>query len=233
MLIGFSGMTHLGQTLMAASRLRGFEVTATDLEKCDLIMVTQDVEDHTDLKEVDRHMQHVADIGVVPTVLVSQVPPGYTRSWSEKWSPDGNLYYQVDTIIMHSALRRATFPERFVVGCPQTGLRLHDNYRAWLSAFECHVVMMNYESAELTKLAINYYLAKQIEVTNELAGLAEKLGANWPDMIPGLRRDARIGHYLRPGEIGGHLPRDVRTIVKLLKETTIPPCDDAEFGMTP
>src|SRR5262249_19882548 len=90
-------------------------------------------------------------------------------------------------------------------------------------AFNCPIVRMNYESAELCKLAINYYLAKQIETANELAQLADALGAYWPDVVSGLRLDKRIGEhaYIVPGEIGGHLPRDVKTIERLLEEHNV------------
>ena len=78
---------------------------------------------------------------------------------------------------------------------------------------------MTYEGAELTKLAVNYYLSKQIEATNELARVAETLGIDWTEMIEGIRLDARIGAYLAPGDPrGGHLARDVKTIEKLLEE---------------
>jgi UDPglucose 6-dehydrogenase len=82
---------------------------------------------------------------------------------------------------------------------------------------------MSFESAELSKLAINYLLAKQLEAANALARIADHIGAVWDEMIPGLRLDARIGQhaYLRPGEPNGHLLRDVRTIERLLKEAML------------
>jgi len=232
MLIGFSGMSHLGQTMREASHLRGFKTTVTDLEDCDLVFVTQDVEDHDDLKQVDWHMQHVCDMDDLTVVLVSQVPPGYTKSWAFDRecrqlgaAKFGHLFYQVDTIIMNAALRRATFPERFVVGCahPESA-ELPWAYLEWLDPFDCPVCLMSYESAELTKLAVNYFLAKQVEVTNDLAKIAEHVGADWVDMIEGIRLDARIGAYLLPGDPrGGHLGRDVKTIEKLLEEACTTP----------
>ena len=60
---------------------------------------------------------------------------------------------------------------------------------------------MSYESAELTKIALNLYLVAQLETTNMLAKVAEKVGANWNDIIPALQTDKRIGQhaYLKPG----------------------------------
>jgi UDPglucose 6-dehydrogenase len=218
MKIGFCGMTHLGQTLKKASEIRGFDIAVGYVSDIDVMFVTLDVEDHEDLDELRTYMEYAVELPThIPVVLVSQVPPGFTRPWAKK---RGNIFYQVDTIIMNRALERATLPERFIVGCedwrePPTG-----PYAAFLAAFNCPVMTMSYESAELSKLAINYYLAKQIEATNKLAAVARHIGGDWDQMIPGLRLDARIGAqaYIRPGEVNGHLTRDVRTIERLLKE---------------
>src|SRR5689334_16630103 len=115
--VGFTGMTHLGRTLMEETRLRGFEATSLADGNYDLLLVTEDVLDHSKLKDVDNHMHYAVALRI-PIVLVSQVPPGYTRTWAKHIS---HLYYQVDTIIMSCALRRATFPERIVVGCEHPG----------------------------------------------------------------------------------------------------------------
>lgn len=218
MLVGFVGETHLGRTLKAATEIRGISTckgvgvgaTAT------LVFVTPDVEDHNKLGAVNDALSQVATSGWVgPVVLASQVPPGFTRKWVKQFA--GPLYYQVDTIIMNCALMRATFPERIVIGLgnPSFSDGPVAAYQQWLTAFECPIYTMSYESAEMVKLAVNYYLAKQVETTNTLAAVAAQVGAEWEDMIPALRADARIGQksYIRPGTIeGSHLVRDVKTI---------------------
>jgi UDPglucose 6-dehydrogenase len=212
---GHGRLTHLGQTLKKASEIRGFDALAGEP---DIMFVARDVEDHESLEQVNSDMYcAVAWSSPVPIVLVSQVPPGYTREWAKR---RGNIFYQVDTIIMNRALERATLPERFIIGCQDCEEDLPASYAEYLAAFNCPIIKMSYESAELSKLAINYYLAKQIETTNELAAVARHVGADWDEMIPGLHLDARIGAhaYIRPGEVGGHLPRDVRTIERLIKE---------------
>jgi UDPglucose 6-dehydrogenase len=216
--IGFCGLTHLGQTLRRASEIRGFDTAVGRPEECDIVFVTPDVEDHDDLSEVEKCMSWAVNLPIhIPVVLVSQVPPGFTRPWLKM---RGNIFYQVDTIIMNRALERATLPERFIVGVEGELVPPSGSYATFLAAFNCPIITMSFESAELSKLAINYYLAKQIEATNALAAVARHIGADWDEMIPGLRLDARIGQYayIRPGEAGGHLARDVRTIERLLKE---------------
>ena len=56
MRVSFLGMAHLGQTLAEASRIRGHETKINDLWNCDVVMVTQDVENHEDLGELDNLM---------------------------------------------------------------------------------------------------------------------------------------------------------------------------------
>jgi len=223
MQVGFVGDTHLGKTLKRASAIHGFTIEDGH-QAADLVFITQDVDDHDGLQDVD----YCTDTALsqsrmeVPVVLVSQVPPGYTRKWAGSdmvVKRLGPFYYQVDTIIMDRALLRASMPERIIVGCADPELPLHPNYMRWLEAFQCPILPMKYESAEMCKLAVNYILAKQVETANELVAVARKVGANWDDMVPALRLDARIGpkSYLRPGTIhGSHLPRDVKTIEQIL-----------------
>jgi UDPglucose 6-dehydrogenase len=75
---------------------------------------------------------------------------------------------------------------------------------------------MVYESAELTKTAINLYLFGAVTYANTLADLCESVGANWSEMVPALRLDRRIGPsaYIRPslGVAGGNLERDLVTL---------------------
>ena len=78
---------------------------------------------------------------------------------------------------------------------------------------------MRYESAELTKTAINLYLFGAVTYANTLADLCEAVGADWSEMVPALRLDRRIGPaaYIRPelGIAGGNLERDLVTLREL------------------
>jgi UDPglucose 6-dehydrogenase len=78
---------------------------------------------------------------------------------------------------------------------------------------------MGYESAELTKTAINIYLIGSVTYANAMADLCEAVGADWSEMIPALRLDRRIGPaaYIRPslGVAGGNLERDLVTLRRL------------------
>jgi UDPglucose 6-dehydrogenase len=84
---------------------------------------------------------------------------------------------------------------------------------------------MRYESAELTKTAINLYLVGSVTYANTLSDLCESIGANWNEIMPALKLDARIGPaaYVRPGIgiAGGNLERDLVTLRKLCADTRV------------
>ena len=79
---------------------------------------------------------------------------------------------------------------------------------------------MSYESAELTKISINLFLASTITSSNVLTKVCEKVGASWDDITPALKLDKRIGKhaYLKSGLgiSGGNIERDITSIKKLL-----------------
>lgn len=159
-------------------------------------------------------------------VVLSQVPPGFTRSCGHA---HGALYYQVETLIFGRAIERALAPERHIVGAADPAAPLPDAYRAFLELDDCPLLVMRYESAELAKIAINCCLVSSIAAANMLAELSERVGADWHEIVPALRLDHRIGPgaYLDPGLgiAGGNLERDLATVIGLGRAL------DAETGV--
>jgi UDPglucose 6-dehydrogenase len=132
------------------------------------------------------------------------------------------LSYQVETLVFGQALSRARQPERHIVGLPNSNDVLHPKHAEWLEAFPTEKYLMNYESAELAKIAINLYLAASVSTTNALAELARSVGARWDDIVPALRSDRRIGPYayLNPGLglSGGNIERDLATFLRMAQQ---------------
>ena len=107
-------------------------------------------------------------------------------------------------------------PERIVVGTdnPRTAELLRQLYEAFNRNHD-RVIVMDVRSAELTKYAANAMLATKISFMNELANLAEHLGADIEQVRVGIGSDPRIGYsFIYPGcGYGGScFPKDVRAL---------------------
>jgi UDPglucose 6-dehydrogenase len=107
-------------------------------------------------------------------------------------------------------------PDRIVVGTdnPRTAELLRTLYDAFNRSHD-RMLVMDVRSAELTKYAANAMLATKISFMNELANLAEKLGADIEQVRMGIGSDPRIGYsFIYPGcGFGGScFPKDVRAL---------------------
>jgi UDPglucose 6-dehydrogenase len=102
-------------------------------------------------------------------------------------------------------------PGRIVVGVNDTHSRRV--LEPILGKFCDQLIWVSVESAEMTKHAINAFLAVSVTFTNEIAALCERIGAAANEVEAGLRSDPRIGPhaYVRAGPAfaGGTLARDV------------------------
>ena len=117
-----------------------------------------------------------------------------------------------------SAVQDCQLPDRIVVGTDnkmvETKLRkLYESF----NQDRDRMVMMDIKSAELTKYAANCILATKISFMNEMANLAEKLGANIEAVRDGIGSDSRIGYeFISPGcGYGGScFPKDVQALIR-------------------
>jgi UDPglucose 6-dehydrogenase len=113
-------------------------------------------------------------------------------------------------------------PDRIIVGTDdeQVAQRMRDLYAPFNRNHD-RVLVMDLSSAELTKYAANVLLATKISFMNELAGLAERLGADIEQVRVGIGSDPRIGFdFIYPGcGYGGScFPKDVRALEHTAKE---------------
>lgn len=113
-------------------------------------------------------------------------------------------------------------PDRIVVGCDDEVAAL--NMRALYAPIQRNhdrLIVMDIRSAELTKYAANAMLATRISFMNELANLAEKLGADIENVRKGIGSDPRIGYdflYAGAGYGGSCFPKDVQALVKTAQD---------------
>jgi UDPglucose 6-dehydrogenase len=203
------------------------------LAQCRLVFVALDVTtddaNESDLTPLEALLSKVTPNLATDTTLVilSQLPPGFSSRLSAQLPRGVELYYQVETLVFGNAVARAVHPERIIigrreVGCGEAPPALPTQYASYLEAFDCPILQMRYESAELCKIAINCFLVSSVATANTLAGICERIGADWREIVPALRLDQRIGPhaYLTPGLgiAGGNLERDLVTVERLAAE---------------
>ena len=98
--------------------------------------------------------------------------------------------------------------------------------RSCCGAFSDRIEWMGVESAELVKHGVNAFLAMSIAFANELAGIAERVGADATEVERGLKTEGRIGAraYLRPGAAfaGGTLARDIDYLTQIGEREHVP-----------
>ena len=117
-------------------------------------------------------------------------------------------------------------PDRIVIGTENTpaGLRAKEQMRKLYAPFNRHherSYYMDVKSAELTKYAANAMLATRISFMNELANLADLVGADIEAVRQGIGSDSRIGYgflYSGTGYGGSCFPKDVSALSKTAKE---------------
>jgi UDPglucose 6-dehydrogenase len=108
-------------------------------------------------------------------------------------------------------------PDRVVVGTdnPRTAELLKALYDPFTRSRE-RMIVMDIRSAELTKYAANAMLATKISFMNEMANLAERMGADIEKVRAGIGSDPRIGYsfiYPGAGYGGSCFPKDVKALV--------------------
>jgi UDPglucose 6-dehydrogenase len=209
----------INEAYCAGQDFINFSSDPTSLSECDLVYISQDVPTDgfgkSDLSDVEalielaaRNVSNEARI-----IILCQVPPGFTRDMKKYFS---RISYQVETLIYGQAFSQALAPERIIVGVESPEIPLDTHYAHILEQFSCPILVMDYESAEFTKISINAFLAASITTTNSLNEIAKSIGANWRSVKQALQLDRRIGAYayLKPGLgiSGGNIERDLQTL---------------------
>ena len=117
-------------------------------------------------------------------------------------------------------------PDRIVIGTDsEKATQLLRNLYAPFQRNHDRLIAMDIHSAELTKYAANAMLATRISFMNELAVLAEKLGADIEQVRHGIGADPRIGYhflYAGCGYGGSCFPKDVQALRRTAQENGVP-----------
>ena len=189
-----------------------------------------DDEDRADVEWVlDRSAEALSYAARGALVVVSaQLPVGSTaalhRRMSEAGREDLRFACVPENLRLGRALQTFRSPDRFVagVGSDEERVRLG----AVLERFDSPIEWMGVESAEMTKHALNAFLATSVAFINEVAAICERVDADASDVARGLKSEERIGPraYLAPGDAfaGGTLARDIRFLSRLAHDRDLP-----------
>lgn len=229
------GLDDLVREGLASGRLRFTTDVKTALEEAAVVWIAFDTAvDEDDRADVDAVVNAVAALfpwladGCV-VLISSQVPVGTTRRIEEMFADAARgrrvrFAYSPENLRLGKAIEVFRHPDRIVVGVR----RMEDRARIseLLRPFSERIEWMSVESAEMTKHALNAFLAASITFINEVAALCEKTGADASEVERGLKSEARVGPnaYLSPGAAfaGGTLARDVMFLSELGTSRGIP-----------
>lgn len=225
------GLDALLQAGLARGKLRFLPDPATAFAEVDLLWVTFDTpvdeDDRADTAMVETQIQSVlADLRDGTVVLVSsQLPVGTIKRLEEfarRTLPDKKLDFACspENLRLGKAIEVFNCSDRIVVGVRSA--RARDIIGRLLAPISDRIEWMSVESAEMTKHAINAFLALSVTFANEIATLCELAGADAKQVERGLKSESRIGPkaYLAPGGpfAGGTLARDIEFLGQMSRE---------------
>ncbi len=177
-------------------------------------------------RNIGRHMTDykvVIDKSTVPVGTADKVRAGIAEELKARGvTIDFSVVSNPEFLKEGAAVEDFMKPDRIVVGAEDA--RAIDLMRELYAPFQRNherLIVMDVKSAELTKYAANAMLATRISFMNELANLAEKLGADIELVRKGIGSDPRIGfHFLYPGVgYGGScFPKDVQALIRTAQE---------------
>lgn len=170
--------------------------------------------------------RHISSHSVI--VISSQVPIGTSRRLvnllKKKKIKTPKVIYFPENLRLGNAVKNFLEPDRIILGSDnkESVEQFNKDFK-----FNCPVITMGLESAEMSKHALNSYLATCISFSSELSDLSERTGADMLDVVMALKTDRRVSPFapLNPGLgfAGGTLGRDIQTLRKIARKKAYEP----------
>lgn len=213
------------EELIQAGLRKGLLAFSTDAERVcantDLLWVCFDTpvddQDRADVEFVLLRLRRcLANLRPGSIVLISsQMPAGTCKTLTAEF-PQFSFACSPENLQLGRALDAFRKAERIILGARGEAAGI---LKELLSQFSNKVLAVTPESAEMTKHALNSFLALSVSFANEMARLCELVGADAREVEAGLKADIRIGPraYVSPGPAfaGGTLARDVAMLTEL------------------
>jgi UDPglucose 6-dehydrogenase len=178
-------------------------------------------------KTIGTHLQRPAVIvnkSTVPVGTADKVSATIAAAMAERAA---DVAYDVvsnpEFLKEGAAVEDCMRPDRIVIGA-NSAIAVEKLKRLYAPFNRNHerIVVMDVRSAELTKYAANAMLATKISFMNEIANIAEKVGADIEMVRQGIGSDPRIGwHFIYPGAgYGGScFPKDVQALARTAQQS--------------
>jgi UDPglucose 6-dehydrogenase len=220
------GLSELFAEGLANGRLRFTADAAEALSGAELCWVAYDTpvdsEDRADVAYVMQRAQGTLERLKPGQVLLlsSQLPAG-SAAKLKAFAPQGvGIASSPENLRLGAALKVFLEPDRVVLGADDEATRAV--LKGLFEPISPRLEWMSAASAEMTKHAINAFLASSVVFINEIAGLCETHGADAAEVARGLKTESRIGPkaYLGPGAAfaGGTLARDLQFLSAMAVE---------------
>lgn len=205
--------------------------SSTDVIKnADYIFITYDTpvddNDVVQMKIIDQAFNMLKKYSQDDSTIIisSQIPIGSTRKLinmlKKKGIKDPKVIYFPENLRLGKAFETFLNPDRIILGSDNPDALV--DFKRKFSFIKCPIITMSVESAEMSKHALNTYLATCISFSSELSDLSEKTGANMTDVVKALKTDRRVSTYapINPGLgfAGGTLARDIQILRKIAKD---------------
>ena len=215
------GLQEAFEAVLASGDITVLDRTSRATSEIILICVGTPIDDrgHADVSAVESVLSEIGALEPQPITVVRSTTPVGTcqRLLRDGHVIDESRFFAVPEFLAQgTALRDFGSPHRVVIGSTASADRAALD--ALVEVFGFHgspVRLVTLEEAELIKNGANAYLALKISFANELAGLAERAGADIGPVLETIGLDPRIGStYMRAslGFGGSCLPKELQTI---------------------
>ena len=228
------GLDEMIQNEINEGHLRFAQSSREAVADAELLWVTFDTPvDEDDQADVELVLGKIKSVlpelndGTV-VLISSQIPVGSIKKL-EHFVKDNYIKKQIcfayspENLRLGKSIDVFLNPDRIVVGTRNDEAK--EKLKKLFSPITNKIEWMSVESAEMTKHAINAFLATSVTFANELAAICELYGADAKEVERGLKTESRIGPraYLSPGGpfAGGTLARDIDFLDKAAQEKAL------------
>jgi UDPglucose 6-dehydrogenase len=181
-------------------------------------------------RSIARHMTEykvIVDKSTVPVGTADKVKQAMQEELAQRGIKlDFSMVSNPEFLKEGAAIDDFNRPDRIVIGAEdEAAIKIMREMYAPFQRNHERLMVMDIRSAELTKYAANAMLATRISFMNELANLAERVGADIEHVRKGIGSDQRIGYsflYAGCGYGGSCFPKDVRALQRTSAEYGLP-----------